>query len=117
MGITVDLSGVYKKISNKNMMAGQRAVANQALVDMNENFVPKRDGHLRDSATISMDGSKITWNAPYAGPMYRGIITNKSGSYPIHNWTTPGTGAYWDQRAKGVFMSDWVQAFKKGAAL
>lgn len=109
MGISIDLSGVYEKLSDSNILAGQRAVANQALIDMNENFVPMRDGDLRNSATIAIDASSIDWNSVYAGRHYYNDFSP--------NYTTPGTGPYWDLKAKGVFMSDWIHAFTRGAGM
>lgn len=109
MGISIDLSGVYEKLSDSNMLAGQRAVANQALIDMNENFVPMRDADLRNSATIAIDASSIDWNSVYARRHYYNDFSP--------NYTTPGTGPYWDLKAKGVFMSDWIHAFTRGAGL
>lgn len=105
--IKIDLSGVYEKFSDANLSAGQRAMANQMLTDMNENFVPERSGDLRMSATIAMDGKSIIWNSSYARYMYYG----SSG----WNYTTPGTGPRWDKKAQGIFMSDWIDAFTKGA--
>ena len=43
--ITIDLSGVNKKISQKAFQRGQSAVANQALLDMSV-YVPSRHGEL-----------------------------------------------------------------------
>lgn len=109
MAIDIDLSKVYEKLSDSNIESGQRALANQALVDMNENFVPKRDGNLRDFVGLSVDGSTIFWYSVYARKHY---YTDFSPNY-----TTPGTGPYWDMKAKGIFMSDWIDAFVKGAKL
>lgn len=113
MSIEIDLSKVYEKLSDSSMKAGQRAVANQALMDINENFVPMRDGHLRDFVGIEMDGSSIFWYSVYAKAQYYGT----NGKAIFSNYTTPGTGPYWDMKAKGVFMSDWVNAFVRGAKL
>lgn len=109
MSVKVDLSGVHAKLSTNNILAGKRAMTNQALVDMNENFVPEKDGHLRNSASISLDGESITWNAVYARKHY---YTDFSPNY----WTA-GTGPHWDKKAKGMFMKDWAKAFKEGAGL
>lgn len=108
-GIEIDLSGVYQKLSDKNMLAGQRELANVALSSMNENFVPMRDGWLRNSATVAIDGTSLIWNTPYAMRHY----------YAPGNWnyTTPGTGPRWDEKAKGIFMHEWLQAFTRGANL
>lgn len=106
--VKVDLSGVHKKMSAANFKRGQFAMANQAMADMNE-FVPKRENRLRNSAHVDSGGQLIVWNAPYAERQYRGV--------GIHNYTTPGTGPRWDMKAKGIYLNSWVDAFKKGAKL
>lgn len=112
-GVSIDLSGVYDKLSDANLKAGQRALANQALVDMNENFVPKLDGWLRNSATIAIDGTHIDWNSVYARAQYYGT----NGKAIFSTYSEPGTGPRWDEKAKSIFISDWVEAFKRGAGL
>lgn len=104
--IEVNLGGVYEKLSNSAKLKGQRALANQAMADMNQ-FVPKRDGDLRQATSINMDGSAINFHMKYARRHF----------YAPGDWkyTTPGTGPRWDLKAKGMFMSDWVDAFMKGA--
>ncbi|MCG5104448.1 minor capsid protein [Oceanobacillus alkalisoli] len=103
--VNVNLSGVYKKMENQNVDRGRYAVANQALADMNQ-FVPMDEGILRQTATIDIDGTGINYNTPYANRMFK---------YYMYNYTTPGTGPRWDNKAKGMFMSDWINAFLKGA--
>lgn len=106
--VKVDLSGVRKKMSAANLKRGQFAMANQAMADMNK-FVPRREGDLRNSAHVDSGGKFVVWEMPYAGRQYYGI--------GIHSYTTPGTGPRWDLKAKGMYMSKWVDAFKKGAKL
>lgn len=105
VNISIDLSGAQLKLSKQAEQSGRYAVANQALADMNP-FVPFKDGPLRMSATIDVDGGAINYNMPYAHRMFY---------YHMYNYTTPGTGPRWDLKAKGLFMSDWVEAFMKGA--
>lgn len=108
MGVKIDLKGVTKKLSSQNLQRAQFVMANQMLVDTNENFVPMRDQHLRDSARVSSDGSALIWDTVYARRHYYNKFVN---------YTTPGTGPYWDLKAKGIFMSDWTNAYIKGAGL
>lgn len=103
--ISVNLSGAKKKLSSHSVQRGRYAVANQALADMNP-FVPADDFILRQSATINIDGTGINYNTPYARRLFY---------IYMYNYTTPGTGPRWDLKAKGMFMSDWVDAFVKGA--
>lgn len=106
-GISVDLSGVYRKLSTTQAETGRYNMAQTAHRDMNENFVPLREGNLRMQSTVSANGKQIIWNSVYARRHY----------YATGNWnyTTAGTGPRWDEKAKGVFMSRWLEAFKRGA--
>lgn len=108
-GITVDLKGVHAKLSAQNFERGQYNMAQRMHATMNENFVPMRDGNLRSLSNVTPDGKQIVWNSVYARRHYYAPGTWK--------YTTPGTGPKWDQKAKGVFMSDWIEAFKKGAGI
>lgn len=108
-GIKVDLKGVRAKLSEKNFERGQFVMANQMLTDMNENFVPMREGDLRMASGVEPDGSSIFWNSVYARRQFYA-----PGGW---NYTTPGTGPRWDLKARSIFMSDWLDAFKKGAGL
>lgn len=103
--ITVDLSGVRKKLSKEAHQRGQYAMANQALADMNQ-FVPKDDGILRMTTSIDTDGAAVNYNQPYAARMFYMMM---------YNYTTPGTGPRWDNKAKAMFMNDWIKAYMKGA--
>lgn len=103
--VSINLSGVRAKLSEGNVQRGRYALANQALADMNQ-FVPMKEGILRQSATIDIDGTAINYNTPYAKRMFY---------MPMRNYTTPGTGPRWDMKAKRIFMSDWINAFTKGA--
>lgn len=103
--VEVDLKVPYAKLSSESVKRGQFSVANQALSDMDP-FVPMREGILRITATISIDGSNVIYNTPYAKRMF----------YEQHyNYTTPGTGPRWDLKASGLFMNDWIQVFMMGA--
>lgn len=103
--ITVDLGGVRRKLSDEALQRGQYALANQAMADMNP-FVPMKEGILRQTTTIDIDGTAINYNTPYANKMFY---------YMMSNYTTPGTGPRWDNKAKSMFMSDWIKAFNGGA--
>lgn len=108
--INVDLDGFMDQTSLTNVKRGQYALVNQAMSDM-EQFVPKDQGHLRDSVHATSNGSQITYSTPYAKAQFYGIINDK---YPVHNYTTPGTTKRWDLKAKSMFMDSWVKAFTEG---
>ena len=113
--VTIKLDVARRKLSAGNAKRGNYALANQALADMNQ-FVPMLAGDLRSSATIGIDGNSINYNTPYAKAHFYGSRTTKDGKkIPFVNYSTPGTGPRWDLKAKSVFMSDWINAFTKGA--
>jgi len=106
-GIKVEIAGVRSKISEQAFERGRFALGNQAMADMHS-FVPKLEGTLRQSVHLSGDGKEIIYQTPYAKRQFY------SQGY---NYSTPGTGSRWDLKAKGLFMSAWVQAFTKGMGL
>lgn len=103
--VSINLSAARQKLSTKALQAGQRALANQAAADMNQ-FVPKDEGHLRLAMSIDTDGSAINYHMPYAAELF---YMHK------YNYTTPGTGPRWDNKAKGFFISSWIESFSRGA--
>lgn len=106
--VEIDLGRVYDKLSPQMVTRGKRILANQAMADMNQ-FVPAKSNVLRLSVTIGIDGSNIYYNTPYARRHFYA-----PGDW---NYTTPGTGPRWDEKAKGIYMSDWEKAFLGGAQL
>lgn len=110
--INVNLKGVRQKLSQQSQLQGRRALANQALADMNQ-FVPMKENILRQTGTIDIDGTGINYNTPYAKAQFYGRVGK--GGYPVRNYTTPGTGPRWDNKAKAIYMRDWLNAFVKGA--
>lgn len=105
--VDIDLGGVYDKLSPQMVTRGKRVLANQAMADMNQ-FVPAKSHVLRLSVSIGIDGSSIHYNTPYAGYQFYNQWSN---------YTTPGTGPRWDEKAKGIYMSDWEKAFLGGAQI
>ena len=105
--VTINLSGVQQKLSAQAEQRGRQALANQAMADMDQ-FIPMLSGDLRMTANIDIDGGGINYNTPYS---------NKLFYMYMYNYTTPGTGPRWDLKAKGAFMSDWINAFTRGAGL
>ena len=105
VNVDINLTGAKAKMSQKRVERGRYALANQALSDMNP-FVPMLEGTTRQTATIDIDGTGINYNTPYAARLFYMMM---------YNYTTPGTGPRWDNKAKGMFMSSWIDAFTKGA--
>ena len=109
VSVKIDLEGVRNKLSPQAQDRGQHNMANRMLATMNENFVPERDGNLRKFSHVDAGNDSITWEMPYARKHY---YTNFSPNY-----TTPGTGPKWDEKAAGIFMDDWKEAYLKGAGI
>lgn len=58
-----------------------------------DKYVPKDNGDLRTNVDIQPDS--ITYEMPYARYQYFGI--RQDGTHVVMNYTTPGTGPYWDE--------------------
>lgn len=109
LDVKIDTKAIDKKLSKANLNNANRIVAGQMLMDMTP-FVPmsnaKSRGTLRGSAHLN--GNVLSWNTPYARRRF----------YEENvNFTTPGTGARWDNRAKAVNMDSWLRVLKKGIGL
>lgn len=70
-----------------------------------DKYVPMREGNLRTIVDIQDDS--ITYESPYAKYQYYGV--REDGSHKVENYTTPGTGTYWDERMKSAEMQDVVK--------
>jgi len=76
-----------------------------------DKYVPKDIGNLRD--IIDKGANYITYESNYAHAQYIGVV---HGS-PVRNYTTPGTGPYWDKRmwsAEGQEVIREVQEYVNG---
>ncbi|WP_313430012.1 minor capsid protein [Siminovitchia terrae] len=110
VNVNVNLKGARQKLSQNNIKRGRYAFANQAMADMNQ-FVPMKEGILRLTATIDIDGTGINYNTPYAKAQFYGFTNGGR----VYNYTTPGTSRRWDLRGKIRYMSEWERVFMKGA--
>jgi len=70
-----------------------------------DKYVPKDNGDLRTIVTILP--SSITYEMPYARYQYYGI--REDGTHKVQNYTTAGTGTYWDKRMVSAEMQDVVR--------
>lgn len=114
----VDMDSINARFSKRGIEKAKYGVLNQMKADMNK-FVPysRRNDriNLRGSATILGDNSGIVYNTPYARRMYEGVVVDRNGvRHPVKHWTTPGTGDRWDEKAKPLFVSSWLDTMKKG---
>ena len=74
-----------------------------------DKYVPMSDlesaGNLR--TIVDIESNYIIYESPYASYQYYGI--RKDGTHKVHNYTTPGTGSYWDKRMVSAEMQDVVK--------
>lgn len=99
---TIDLKGVKPRVNNMTKQ-GQYALVNQVHADSNI-YAPFRDGPLRNQSTMTLDGKSIIWNVPYARPQYYNQYSN---------YTTPGTGPKWDQKALSIHGKSWERVVER----
>lgn len=59
-----------------------------------DKYVPQDNGDLRTN--VDVQTNRIIYESEYAGYQYYG--QRKDGSRKVSNYTTPGTGPYWDKR-------------------
>lgn len=67
-----------------------------------DKYVPKDTGALRETVVKGTD--YIKYNMPYAHAQYVGYTKG-----PVLNYTTPGTGPYWDKRMVSAEIQDVVK--------
>lgn len=100
--VTKDLSGIPARV-NQMTKLGQYALVNQVHADSDQ-YVPRLSSDLANHSTIGLDGKSIIYNEPYARRQYHTQFSN---------YTTPGTGPYWDKKAKAIHGQSWVNVVKK----
>ena len=59
-----------------------------------DKYVPMDEGNLR--TIVEITPTYIVYNQPYARYQYYGM--REDGTHIVKNYTTPGTGTYWDIR-------------------
>lgn len=72
-----------------------------------DKYVPFRPGsgvHLRQ---YKITGNQIIYDQPYARYQYYGI--REDGTHKVENYTTPGTGPYWDKRMVSADLPNIVK--------
>ena len=78
-----------------------------------DKYVPRRigslGGSLRENVDIQVDS--ITYESPYASYQYKGH--REDGSHQVSNYSTPGTGPYWDERMKSAEMDEVIEEVQK----
>lgn len=107
VNVKTDLKGVKAK-TDRMTKAGQQALANQVHADSNM-YAPMLSGDMRNQSTIAIDGKSVIWHARYARAQYYG----SNGRAVFKNYTTPGTGPRWDEKAKAIHGKSWENVVKK----
>ena len=74
-----------------------------------DKYVPQDSGDLRTIVDIQPDS--ITYESVYAEYQYYGM--RKDGTHVVKNYTTPGTGPYWDKRMVSAEMENVVKEVQK----
>lgn len=112
MVILNSLDEIEKKLGIDDNGPAQKFLVSTAQKYMDK-FIPFRPGssggHLR--TIIYMDSHSITYMSPYASYQYYGM--RKDGSRQVKNYTTPGTGPYWDQRMLNTYRDLLTQQVSK----
>ena len=67
-----------------------------------DKYVPKDMGTLR--RTVTLTSNSITYEQPYAHAQYIGEVNGGK----VVNYTTPGTGPYWDKRMVSAEIQDVI---------
>ncbi|MBR2245672.1 MAG: capsid protein [Clostridia bacterium] len=70
-----------------------------------DKYVPMDNGDLRTN--VDIQPNSITYESPYARYQYYGV--REDGTHEVKNYTTPGTGPYWDKRMVSAEMQDVVK--------
>lgn len=74
-----------------------------------DKYVPMDLGNLRSNVDVQTD--RIVYESPYAKYQYYG--ERGDGSHKVKNYTTPGTGPYWDKRMVSAEMDQVVKEVQK----
>ena len=74
-----------------------------------DKYVPKDEGNLR--TIVNIESNAITYESPYARYQYYGV--REDGTRQVKNYTTPGTGPYWDKRMVSAEIQDVVKEVQK----
>ena len=105
MSVYIDSLEVIKKKLGIEEGGPVHAFMTETCYKAMDKYVPKRDGNLR--TIIDLQTNCVTYESDYAEYQYYGI--RKDGTHEVKNYTTPGTGPYWDQRMISADMDSVVE--------
>lgn len=105
MSVYLDsLSVIEKKLGIEDNGPAQ-AFMTDACYKAMDKYVPMDNGDLRTNVDIQTNS--ITYESDYAEYQYYG--ERQDGSHKVKNYTTPGTGPYWDKRMISADMKSVVK--------
>lgn len=105
MGVYINsLESIKKRLKIDDNGPAQAFLTNTCYKHMDK-YVPMDNGDLRTNVYI--DTNSITYESPYASYQYYG--QREDGSHKVKNYTTPGTGPYWDKRMKSAELKDVIK--------
>ena len=88
------------EIKGKLKLDGRaQAFLTKTIAKHRDKYVPMDMGDLRTN--VSLTPNTITYEMPYAHAQYVGFTKG-----PVVNYTTPGTGPYWDRRMLSAEAND-----------
>lgn len=70
-----------------------------------DKYVPMDEGSLR--VVVEIGNDYIKYEMPYAHYQYTG--QREDGSHPVKNYTTKGTGTYWDKKMWSAEKNDVIR--------
>lgn len=98
------LDKIKKKLKIDDNGEAQAFMTETCYKHMNK-YVPKRDDNLR--TIVDIKTNSITYESNYAEYQYLG--QREDGSHQVKNYTTPGTGSYWDRRMISAEKNDVIK--------
>ena len=113
MGVYINSLESIKKRLKINDNGPAQAFLTETCYKHMDKYVPRDNDDLRTNVDIQTN--YITYESKYAEYQYHG--QRKDGSHKVRNYTTPGTGPYWDERMKSAEINkvvDEVQNFITG---
>lgn len=99
---------------NKARDMAAAALAEQMLNDSMQ-YVPRLNGELRSAGRVEKGESGrqyLVWDSVYA--LYQWFGVRADGTHRVKNYTTPGTGTKWVDKAKEANGNTWQRIAQKG---
>lgn len=111
MGVTINpISTIEARLGIDDNGKVQKFFTQNCYKHMDK-YVPRRDGNLR--TIVDLQSNSITYESPYAHYQYKG--EREDGTHKVNpaNYTTPGTGPYWDRRMVSAEIKDVIKETEK----